>query len=147
MAQPKTVIASRECHDCKARVQIKLNKNYMAYYYCHCGSHHRFNRAVSAELDAKYERMYGNKKHVPAAANDNPEPEPRAERVRTTGPAANTIEDKAKVTASGEDARTVNTSGGNANKSGGDGRPAAANDDTGTKRDDSGGDWFNDLYG
>ncbi len=68
MAQPKQVVASRACHDCGDRAQIKLNKNYLAYYYCgSCNSHHRFNREISANLAAKFDRMNGKGN----SSNDN----------------------------------------------------------------------------
>lgn len=93
MGQPNDVIASRECFDCKERVQIKLNKNYMAYYYCICGGHHRFNRGISIELDNKFNRMNGAPAHEPA--NDN---SPRPIRPTGNGDAAETGTEKAAAT-------------------------------------------------
>ena len=128
MAQPKDVIAKRACFDCKEMVQIKLNKNYLAYYFCpHCNASHRFNRETSAELAAKFDRMFGK------PANDN---QSSRNGISATGQPA--------VTTESEPEPEPETSP----------RPdtgADAGADTGKRqskpRKPKGGDWFNDLYG
>ncbi len=152
MAQPGTVIASCGCHDCKERVQIKLNKNYVAYYFCAaCSASHRFNRQISAELDAKFERMYGK----PSNDNEKPKSGNRVPAARQHTPAAEsefeeesaTEADTSTKASTGSPATVKRQSTGTDTPTGsGTSEPAPAEpaNDTG---DGDGRDWFESHYG
>lgn len=147
MSTPGTVVASTACHDCGNRCQIKLNKNCIGYYYCDCGSHHRYNRQKSYDLTEKYQRMYGKGTHEPAANDNQPAKQPG--RVRTTGandneaPAEAPEETPAEAGA-GADTPTGDGDTGERQPANDNGKPDAV-DGHGGQSDT--GDYFDDLYG
>ena len=71
------VIGKGNCGGCEAPVDVKLNKNDIAYYYCSCGHHERFSRAQTAKLTATTEEN-GNAE-LPAATKQ-PEQQPADKR-------------------------------------------------------------------
>jgi len=58
----QTVVAECPCSACGKPVKVKLNKNGMAYYYCHwsldtgdtCSHHQKWGKAHSQELQRRY---------------------------------------------------------------------------------------------
>ncbi|MBO6603848.1 hypothetical protein [Rhodophyticola sp.] len=78
----ETVIKRCGCAGCGKQVQVKLNKNGCAYYYCPwadetgdpCNHQQRWGKAASAKMIAAYEA--GGDDPAPRPA---PEPEPAEE--------------------------------------------------------------------
>ena len=73
---PGSVCTSAKCHSCGGEVQVKLNKNLTAYYFCTgdamrdgCGHHEKWNRRNSDEF--RRLAVARRKALEAAAANDN----------------------------------------------------------------------------
>lgn len=64
----ETVILKHECLDpgCQLTVDVKANKNRRLYYFCLCGSHHRYSTEVSKAMIRRFQ------------ASDKPAPTPPA---------------------------------------------------------------------
>lgn len=60
--EPGTVVQVKSCPNCGQDVQVKLNKNRIAYFYCSrsepsgapCSHHERFGRAASQRMQDEF---------------------------------------------------------------------------------------------
>ena len=58
MAADNEVIGSADCFDCGVEVEVRVNKNRRAYYFCDgklkpgCGAHARWSQQASAKMIA-----------------------------------------------------------------------------------------------
>ena len=72
-----TIVAKKTCPSCGTPVQVKLNKNGIAYYYCsgqtadfeQCSHHEKWGRADSQKMQRAF---------LEARKSHQPEPEPQA---------------------------------------------------------------------
>lgn len=96
--EPGTVVARPRCADCGGRVEVKINKRQIAYYFCHnerrdeftCGHHERWGRAGTIDLLKRY-------LHLLDHANTNAPPSGGGEAVQDEAPPGDDHDDDANT--------------------------------------------------
>lgn len=84
----QTVVALAECLECEKDVNVKINKNGLAYYYCNsvnadtgnfCGDHHRWGKDRSQRMQREYLAARKNSRSPEEQINDSEDQNPPAD--------------------------------------------------------------------